>query len=468
MVTLFSASLFAATYTVAGDSEALFGEGKTWNPGETANDMTLVDGLYTFAKTDVTLPAGTIQFKVCQDHAWTTCWPSDNYKLAISTSGKYDITITFNESTKEVGAKADKKEDVVVLPSIAMHGNFTGSWTDTENFAVAEGNQTASLKLTLEAKNFEFGMRIGGSGNWTSNGSAFTRANNSHVINAGSGNLTLKADAAGEYTFTWTFATNTLEITFPESVGPIEPDPNFYITGDEALLGDKAWNPAAIAVMADSYTFENLAAGAYKLKVTLDGTWNDGKVKGFDDLTEKAEGLTADGDGNICFSLAEAGNVVVTYTATVFTVEGNFTPAEVVADGFYLVGSISNWAAVEANVFVANPESEGEYQLSITLAENDEFKAVYVENGAIKDWYPAEGGNYVVDADHAGECTVYFRPDGNGGADWFGGHLFVAKNGETAILNTMDAEKVVKMIENGQLIIIKNGVRYNAQGAVVR
>ena len=35
----------------------------------------------------------------------------------------------------------------------------------------------------------------------------------------------------------------------------------------------------------------------------------------------------------------------------------------------------------------------------------------------------------------------------------------------TAIINTTDAVKAVKVIENGNLVIIKNGVRYNAAGA---
>ena len=62
-------------------------------------------------------------------------------------------------------------------------------------------------------------MRIGGPSNWTSNGSAFTRENNSFSIVAGSGNSTLAADLEGEYTFTWTFETNTLVIEFPATVG---------------------------------------------------------------------------------------------------------------------------------------------------------------------------------------------------------------------------------------------------------
>ena len=40
--------------------------------------------------------------------------------------------------------------------------------------------------------------------------------------------------------------------------------------------------------------------------------------------------------------------------------------------------------------------------------------------------------------------------------------------GETAIDNATVAEKAVKMIEDGQLVIIREGVKYNAQGVVIR
>ena len=45
--------------------------------------------------------------------------------------------------------------------------------------------------------------------------------------------------------------------------------------------------------------------------------------------------------------------------------------------------------------------------------------------------------------------------------------LFVKKT-TTAIDNTVEAVKVQKMIENGQLIIIKNGIRYNVTGQMVQ
>ena len=52
--------------------------------------------------------------------------------------------------------------------------------------------------------------------------------------------------------------------------------------------------------------------------------------------------------------------------------------------------------------------------------------------------------------------------------DWDWESLTYQAPGATAIDNTDAAAKAVKFFENGQLIILKNGVRYNAQGAIVK
>ena len=88
------------TYTVVGGSAELFGE--TWNPEYTANDMTLSsdDQTYTWTKEGVELEAGTIQYKVAQDHAWSVSYPnSGNSTKAIDQAGIYNVTITLNPST---------------------------------------------------------------------------------------------------------------------------------------------------------------------------------------------------------------------------------------------------------------------------------------------------------------------------------------------------------------------------------
>ena len=257
-----------------------------------------------------------------------------------------------------------------------------------------------------------------------------------------------------------------------------QPSDGFYVTGDEAFIvaigldKEKAWAPDAMKSEKDTLAL-NIAAGDYVMKVTLDGKWET--AKGFSDLTEKAKGLMADKDNNILFSLTEAGVVKVIYfvkdEVVTFKLEGKFDESKVpdIADGYYLNGSHADWevAKLKNYAFTVNPDNAEEYQLTTTLTVGQKIKPVLVESGAVKTWFPETGGDYEVDAAHAGEKVVYFRPVVN--AEWTmcGGHIFIAEN-EQSIDNTAVEAKVVKFFENGQLIIIKNGVKYNAQGAVVR
>ena len=118
--------------------------------------------------------------------------------------------------------------------------------------------------------------------------------------------------------------------------------------------------------------------------------------------------------------------------------EGGATPEPPVeptlADGFYLIGQNGwNVAALSADLlFAANPETEGEYKLTTTLAEGQGIKVVKVVNDAIVAWYPNGTGNeYTVDAAHAGENKdIYFQETYK--ADWaaFGGHIWIGANEE--------------------------------------
>ena len=130
------------------------------------------------------------------------------------------------------------------------------------------------------------------------------------------GDLTVPTDAKNLYTVPdgdWDGSGNTHWSTYTPPVI------KFYITGS-TVVG--SWEPDAQPSENDSYAL-NLAAGTYAMKITEDGKW--GTVKGYSDLTTKTTGLTKDTEGNICFTLAAAGTVTVTYTGEIFTVTGNFT-----------------------------------------------------------------------------------------------------------------------------------------------
>ena len=88
------------TYTVAGSSADLFGT--TWAPANADNDITLVDGLYTWTKENVELSEGSFEFKVVVNHSWGEAYPSSNYVQTVENDGIYNVKITFNAETKEV------------------------------------------------------------------------------------------------------------------------------------------------------------------------------------------------------------------------------------------------------------------------------------------------------------------------------------------------------------------------------
>lgn len=109
------------------------------------------------------------------------------------------------------------------------------------------------------------------------------------------------------------------------------------------------------------------------------------------------------------------------------TVKAIFTKLTSLTDGYYLIGP--DWttdAILLDNKFVENPDAAGEYMLAATLNENDQIKVVKVEGGAITVWYPdGEGTEYTVDAAHAGDVTIYFKPTYNNEWTAFGGYFYV-------------------------------------------
>ena len=98
---------------------------------------------------------------------------------------------------------------------------------------------------------------------------------------------------------------------------------------------------------------------------------------------------------------------------------------------YYLVGSINGWNALttdESLKLTANPAADGEYMIDYTFEANDDFKVVGRPEGSQDiTWFPTGmENNYVIT--EAGNYTVYFRPDGQGGEDWHYGCIYAVKN----------------------------------------
>ncbi len=158
------------------------------------------------------------------------------------------------------------------------------------------------------------------------------------------------------------------------------------------------------------------------------------------------------------FGYAKAGDVIEIYDLSVEEIDAP-------ALNYYVAGTINDWAIADDQYeFEANEQAEGEFIAHAELVAGAEFKVVSVQGDKVV-WFPGDDpGNYVVDAAHAGVVTIYFRPNYDGGEGWHGGCIFVQKDQTTGIENADAAVKAMKLIENGQLIIIRDGNRYNALG----
>ena len=119
-----------------------------------------------------------------------------------------------------------------VLPSVSIVGNFEGDVTwgkDAHPMTPAIDSLTASVTFALPKDTFE--IKVWVDGDYLSlNGEGETlyrihrdwnHADNVNLVNSGR-NFEFIADVAGDYTFTWTYASKNLVVTYPEIPTGIE------------------------------------------------------------------------------------------------------------------------------------------------------------------------------------------------------------------------------------------------------
>ena len=142
---------------------------------------------------------------------------------------------------------------------------------------------------------------------------------------------------------------------------------------------------------------------------------------------------------------------------------------------YYLVGNMNDWQAAEGFMLAPNDAATDvvEFMITLDLKAGAQFKVIGVEEGKDAVWFPDGMGNNYGEVDGTqftedAKFHVFFRPNKDGGDDWFYNVIFVQKVEETGIDAILGDTKSVKVMENGQMYIIRNGVRYNLNGAAVK
>ena len=399
-------------------------------------------------------------------------------------------------------------------PTVQINGSW--NWSDPWLTFTDNGDGTASVtkELTASSTPYEFGLHINSA--WATNGYAFhcgyTSVDN-FAHDPMAGNMTLRADMSGVYTFTYTYATNTFSITFPKTTmkgswdswaDAVEFTPNSN--------GESAW-------VTKNFTTE----GYYTFKINVgDDDWRGTDVT-LKRTNMSAANITTDGD-NITLYVDEPGDYSFQWTFASNTLELTWVPDATnkalttkedpknpgvwYSTFYHSMNRYQLPAGVEAYVATVSGETMNLTKIAEAgqvLPENtavilkaDAENISLIPTDATPVAYSATNNLHGVDvvteiaAAVSGTCYVlsgnstdgvgffkYLAPnqlkahkayiDLNGsGMAQAPKHLRFVYDQATGIENTNAAVECQKLIENGQLIIIKNGVKYNAQGQIVK
>lgn len=229
----------------------------------------------------------------------------------------------------------------------------------------------------------------------------------------------------------------------------------------------------------------------FKLVVNGGGDENDGWAGwiGTNNLTVDAPEnwvvATGASDNSDCtLNNATTGYQTYTITATweanpvyyknwTVKIEGKDERTNAPANGYYLVGTMTDWALKADYIMTKNEEAAvEEYTITKDLDAEAQFKVVKYEDGT-QTWYPdGMGNNYGENGEMQGPgtYTIYFRPNGDGGSDWFNGVIYpvdttginniAAETLKTAVIYNINGQRVSQpsrglYIMNGKKVVLK-------------
>ena len=509
-IELTTTSSFAApVYTIVGDAAVT---GCHWDVNSVENQMVqdaTDKNQFTLVKT-VTAVAGEYDYKAIRNHSYD--WEvASGTKLEIEKDGTGTITYTLDVSTKKLTAVVSDW----VEGSVAQEVTLVGIGEDKE-FTEAADHKTTSVAVELEANSvYTFEVVVnsvymknngtmwrGNCTNWTFK----SEENNAHIV----------TDLAGTYTFTWTYEGDKLSVTYPNGTNVPAP---VFLGGD---MNEWSWTKTRLIPSVDgktaSATINLTDVKTYNFKIKVGDTYlgNNGEMNreshenwifrekdGEND--EKNAQITTDIIGNYTFTWTyETNALTVTYPEMVTEPESytrtvtpgkfgtlclpfgstSFTGAEFFEcvgkeEDKVFIGSVTTLVAGTPYIFLATATELAVYSDGTTAATpgthnglhgtfTDDTEVIANDDNhillnnelrkvAATCWVNANRA-YLVMSEVPGEFTKmpgrrYIGMDVEG------------ENEATGFENITNGENTtIKLIENGQLIIIRNGEKFNAMG----
>ena len=437
--------------------------------------------------------------KTTMNDPWEFYSDADNCYMKTGLAGTYTFKIDYSGTYPKVS---------VYYPEIyAIVGSFN-EWNENTNKLIFNGNKgTATINLQASATNYEFKVIDnavhGGMVNKT-----ITKTESNMAITVGGGDnikLTASANPSGNYIFTYDKSTKKLSVTYPTVYTITATAENGAVEG-----AGKYAEGATITLRAtanDGYKFVNWTKAGeevsteatYSLKVTE----NVDLVANFEKILIEI----GDGDNSEVLNTYKNQTVDVKVNRTFKANDGYYTiclpfdlPAskigtayqvkyitEHVADqGFYMVfDEVQNLEAGQPYLILPNDLTTPTFKnVTITYTGQGEsvtasgagiyFKMVGVINGGGQttpgQYWVGDNGHFY-NGDGTGTTAklglrVLFNITDNAGTPVkIRARVVLGENAATSLDNITNGENTtIKVIENGQLIIIRDGEKFNAQG----
>ena len=394
--------------------------GTAWAPANDNNDMAYSEGVFTWSKEKLYLSAGTILCKVVYNHSWDINYPNDNVTCAIDAAGYYDVTITFNWSTNAVSCVATYLYPKVVIQGGTAIGTFELENLHTEPVYLG-GTKWLYTVVNLAANEYTaaqgFKMSVN---NGTAQGleEVLTRINCSRkILNDPNNACGLRADIDGEYTFRY--------IINGDDAGKLTVDYPQSFTREIPAAAEGIYQTLCVPFMCSVSNAEVYTLGAVNENtITL--------------TAYTAQYLTA----GKSYIIKPTGGDVVVHSPGGGMVAAPVNPKNK-ATGLY-----GNLATPYTYVYNTEATKADPWYNNFVLQNDNMFHQVQA------------GGEVTINSTRA-----YLHIDG---PEITNAPALRIIETATNIENIEANEDAVKFMENGKLYIKKNGVIYNAVGAIVK
>ena len=310
-----------------------------------------------------------------------------------------------------------------VLPTIYVNGEW--NWGDIDAFT-DNGDGTASFYIHLSTKgsNRAFKIRVGND-DWRSNGQTFDPAHTTYSgINSNCGSdMKIYVDAEADYTFTWTYAENKLEITHP-----VVPDYTVMTKTDPE-------NPGVY--------YSTFYSSNYSYKLMNDGT--------------EAFIAKISGGDLVLTQIAEGEQVIPAGTAVIFRKTGSSIPV-----------GLRDTQENNTSFDPADNDLEGvNVATPVTDIPGLTVDNCYVLSGKSHDETVSGVGFYKIYGNTLKQHKAYVKYAGSSNN---APKKMRFVYGQATGIEDVQGNNVqsTKVIENGVLYIIRDGKTYNAMGQMVK